>query len=344
MIDSTLHAPEEPTDGSCPLAADLPIRIRRLIEAVEACDRLTPTGTRLLLEASGITAEDLAPWADFDHPKADSYGRKMIHDGGCFELMAMSWAPGDMAAIHDHGYTQWGAVKMLGRAEHAIFKLEDGTLRTAERRLFEPGSVVAVGHDLIHQMGNPGAEPFLSLHLYGCYERERDVTADARLYELDEGTVQITTGGAFFALPEDAVDRQVPGPASDFPTRLRYQVELLRRLLAANDSWSRGRLTTRREARLAGELFAPETWSALFAELDALRDAGELRRERYHGILRQELRAAARLQFELIDASLVAGDSFGGADRLASLLVEEDPAVFAAGYLRRVEDLCAVAI
>ncbi len=341
MIDSTVSSPEKPTNAPRSGAADLPGPIRRLVEAIAACDRLTPAAARRLLETSEITARDLAPWADVDHPHADSYGRKMVYDGGCFELMVMSWAPGDMAAIHDHGYTQWGAVKMFGRPEHAIFKLEGGTMTTSERRTFEPGSVVAVGHDLIHQMGNPGAEPFLSLHLYGCYERDHDVTADARLYELDESAVQITTGGVFFALPEDVVDRREPGPTPDFPTCLRYKVELLRRLMTMHRSWSVGGFASPRAERLAAELFDPETWGALFAELERMRGEADLRRERYLGILHQELHAAARLQFELIDAGLIDNDACS-AGHLAGLLAEEDLERFAAGYLRLIEESCAV--
>ncbi len=343
MIDSTTPTSQDSTDGSCPGAADLPEKVRRLVEAIAACDRLTPTTTRLLLEASKITAEDLESWADFDHPKADSYGRKMIYDGGCFELMVMSWAPGDMASIHDHGYTQWGAVKMLGRAEHAIFKLEDGVMTTAERRIFEPGSVVGVGHDLIHQMGNPGSEPFLSLHLYGCYERDGDVTADANLYDLDEGKVQITTGGVFFSLPEDAIDRREEGPASDFPTRLRYKVELLRRLLKMEGTWSSGIFESPRAARVAAELFSPSTWGGLFEELERKRAMSPVRRERATDILHQELRAAAALQFELIDAGLADGSACGGTDRLVGLLAMEDLSEFGAAYVALVEESCSVA-
>ena len=343
MSPETSRSSEESTDLPRSSRAELPRRIRRLIETIETENRLTPATARRLLEQSGITAADLAPWADFDHPAADSYGRNMIHDGGCFELMAMSWAPGDMAAIHDHGYTQWGAVKLLGRAEHAIFKLDGDTLTTAERRTFEPGTVVAVGHDLIHQMGNPGAEPFLSLHLYGCPGRDRDVTADARLYELDEETVQITTGGVFFALPDGAVDRREAAPVSDFPTRLRYKVELLRRLLAMDHGWSRGQLVSPRATRLAGELFAPEIWAGLFDERERMRRAEPLRRARLTGILHQELYAAARLQFELIETGLVDRDLCGGAHRLAGLLALEDLRDFATGYLELIEESCPVA-
>ena len=144
---------------------NFPASVRRLLDAIETEDHLTPTRSRKLLLESGITAQDLAPWADFDHPKSDSYGRRLIHDGGFYELMVMSWVDGDMAAIHDHGYTQWGAVKLLGPAEHAIFRVEDGVMTTAERKVFQAGDVVAVGHDLIHQMGNVGQAPYLTLHL-----------------------------------------------------------------------------------------------------------------------------------------------------------------------------------
>ncbi len=340
MIHATTKTTKEPP---CPGAADLPEKVRRLIEAIQACDRLTPTTTRMLLEASDITTEDLELWIDFDHPKADSYGRKMVFDGGCFELMVMSWAPGDMASIHDHGYTQWGAVKMLGRAEHAIFKVEDGVMTTAERRIFEPGSVVGVGHDLIHQMGNPGSKPFLSLHLYGCYERDGDITADANLYDLDEGKVQITTGGVFFALPEDAIDRRQGGPASDFPTLLRYKVELLRRLLKMEGTWSSRTFESPRSARVAAELFAPSTWGGLFEELERMEGMSRVRRERATDILHQELRATAALQFELIDAGLADGSACGGTDRLVDLLAMEDLSEFGAAYIALVEESCTVA-
>ncbi|MBK8652429.1 MAG: hypothetical protein IPN20_00430 [Haliscomenobacter sp.] len=51
----------------------------------------------------------ITPWADFDHPDADSYGRKMAYKGPNFEIMVMSWKPGDFSSIHDHGHTQWGS-------------------------------------------------------------------------------------------------------------------------------------------------------------------------------------------------------------------------------------------
>src|SRR5690606_29010329 len=95
---------------------------------------------------------------------------------------------------------------------------------------FEEGSVLAVDHELIHQMGNIDQQPFISLHLYGCHERSENVTADARIFELDEGRIQVTTGGAFFLLPPEQVSSNAVAVQGDFPTWLRHNAELLRRM------------------------------------------------------------------------------------------------------------------
>ena len=197
---------------------ELPNQVKALIDDIKAEQSFTPDKARRLLGNSDIQPGDLYAWADYDHPRADSYGRKLVYDGVFFELMVMSWVDGDMSAIHDHGHTQWGAVKLFGAAEHAMFKMEHNNLITCERKQFVPNSVVSVSHDLIHQMGNNGQEPYLTLHLYGCYDREGDVTADARIYDLEEGQIQFADGGVFFDLPETTINRRGPAPSSDFPT------------------------------------------------------------------------------------------------------------------------------
>ncbi len=328
--------------GGQPRCSSWPVRVRRLVESVQAQERLTPASCKKLLVDSGVTSEDLAQWARFDHPKEDSYGREMVFDGGYFELMVMSWVDGDTAAIHDHGYTQWGAVKVLGPTEHAIFKLENGHLTTAERRKFAPDSVVSVSHDLIHQMGNVGQAPYLTLHLYGCYERESCVTGDARLYEIDEDAIQITNGGVFYALPDDAIDERRPAPKADFPTTLRCKVELLRRLMRANNSLDHGSFQTPRERRLAKELVHPVTWQRAQSELEAMDEASGLRFDRYVGILHQELYAAARLQLELLQAGMLDGELAESQQRLAELLSNPDLATFADGYLELIGEAFAI--
>jgi len=80
-----------------------PTSLQRLIQTLGQATHLTPECVQDVVLNAGISAQDLMPWADFHHPIADSYGRKLVFDGGHFEVMVMSWLPGDFSAIHDHG-------------------------------------------------------------------------------------------------------------------------------------------------------------------------------------------------------------------------------------------------
>jgi predicted metal-dependent enzyme (double-stranded beta helix superfamily) len=90
----------------------------------------------------------------------------MVHNGSFFEIMIMSWRPGDYSGIHDHGKAEFGAVKTFGAAEHAIFKLKKQKLITISREIVKSGTTLKVIPSLIHQMGNPGASNFFTLHGY----------------------------------------------------------------------------------------------------------------------------------------------------------------------------------
>jgi len=280
----------------------LPSPIEALVRQVEATEDLSPAAARRMRQDAAIDAADLEPWADYDHPRSDSYGRRLVYDGGFFQLMVMSWVDGDMAAIHDHGHTRWGAVRLFGPAEHATFRCEDGVLTTTDRRELPAGMVLAVSQDLIHQMGNVGQEPFYTLHLYGCHGREGSVTDDARLYELDESRIHRTSGGAFYGLPGH---RQEPGPQSDFPTLLRHKVELLKRLLTASGGWERGSFSSEREERLAREITAASTWQRLAEEWQEVESGPGHEASRYCEVLFQELRATAALQRRLAGTGLL---------------------------------------
>ncbi len=209
---------------------DLPKSLAFIKDRLSELKSLKPSDVINAIKESNVQAEDLMPWADFQHPTADSYGRKLVYKAPNFEIMVMSWLPGDFSTIHDHGYTTWGAVKVFGPNEHATFRVEDDKIYTLTRTDFESGQIVGVGHNLIHQMGNPTKENILTLHIYGLEEEKTNVTGDARLYELDSNTIQIINGGVFFDLPADQIAETIAGPKGDFPTQLRHLVELAKRM------------------------------------------------------------------------------------------------------------------
>ena len=81
----------------------LPRSIEDLIETLQSGMSVDPMDARDLLMGLDTDISELAPWQDFDHPVRDSYGRILLGRGDNFELMLMSWTPGDYSAIHDHG-------------------------------------------------------------------------------------------------------------------------------------------------------------------------------------------------------------------------------------------------
>lgn len=212
-------------------ADHLPASLAFIVEKLSTEKKWTPPFIRKVIQNAKVDPEDLKPWADFDHPVSDSYGRKLVYKGDNFEIMIMSWRPGDFSAIHDHGSTQWGAVQIFGPAEHATFRVLDDRISTLARWIVNPRDVIGVSHSLVHQMGNPTSDQFfLSMHVYGDVESIDNVTGDARIFDLESSTIQRVDGGVFFALPAKDINRTEPGAMADFPTRLRYMVELIRRL------------------------------------------------------------------------------------------------------------------
>jgi predicted metal-dependent enzyme (double-stranded beta helix superfamily) len=219
-----------PTRGGVCSALPLPPPVARLLAAVEAADQLTPTSAAALLRGARLTPADLTRRQDLRHPSADSYGRRLIGRGAHFELMLMSWMPGDYSAIHDHGRAEWGAVRYFGVAEHVVFDLGDEGLSIRARMLTRPDDVCPVDADLIHLMGNPGERPLFSLHLYGRAEPDPAITGGARIFDLFEDSIQRTDGGVFYCLPEPAIERREPGPAVAAETRLLHHRLMLARV------------------------------------------------------------------------------------------------------------------
>ncbi len=209
----------------------LPRTLDDLRKALRKEKDLTPGKlVRLLIEAD-IKEEDLLQWVDYDHDVKDSYGRKPVCKEDNFEIMVMSWTPGDFSAIHDHGHTTWGAVKVFGSADHATFKVLEGQLKTTNREILEPGTVLPVSATLIHQMGNPHQEGFISLHIYGTDQYYDTITGDARLYDPYNNEVLRVDGGVFYWLSKDDIKSREKGPAGDFPTILHDQTQKLNRLI-----------------------------------------------------------------------------------------------------------------
>lgn len=180
----------------------LPLSVSTLIESIGDRTDFTTAEITQLLKAANIQKKDLKDFTTFDHPKKEGYGRKLVYQTNHFEVLVVSWAPGDFTAIHNHGYTNWGAVKTFGRLEHSTYSLDGDYLTTLFREKLAPEEVIPVDQSLIHQMGNPYQENVLSIHVYGTSQMVDGITENSQLFEIGKGEVQYVDGGAFYDLPK----------------------------------------------------------------------------------------------------------------------------------------------
>ena len=216
--------------------------VKNLVKTLESLEQFTPESVHKVVSECDLGIEDLKDWIDYDYPVSDSYGRKMVHDGGFFEVMVMCWRPGDYSAIHDHGKAEFGAVKMFGDAEHASFELEGGRLTTIARERNESGTTLKVTASLIHQMGNPGEKNFFSLHVYGNVDLESGITSEARIFDYSRNELLFVNGGVFYLLPESEIVHRKKLPEADDETRSRDLIEAAKRAKAMGNNFEYERL------------------------------------------------------------------------------------------------------
>lgn len=286
----------------------IPMSLQKVIDEIEHTQDVSIGKLKKVLKNANIQEEELIPWADFEHSPADSYGRNMVYDGGFFEIMVMSWIPDDFSAIHDHGYTQWGVVQIFGEAEHAVFFAQDAEIRTLSRNIVKPKQVVGVGHELLHQMGNPSDKPFLSLHIYGNTDRHGGITDDARIFDVEHSEILRTSGGIFFGLPQDKINCVEKGACPDFITRLRDQTEQIKRIQKAEEA---GKYQGYKELNpLIERFFDPTQFEDFVENIEEYLDENQQNNHSaYWKLLNWELTEASKLQDRLLKQEK-SGDNF----------------------------------
>lgn len=212
----------------------LPLSLMALVEELDQKKSFSPAEIVGLLNSVDIPPSDLMQWANFDHLPTEGYGRSLVHKGEHYEVMVISWCPRDYSAVHNHGYTKWGAVKVYGTLEHINYRLSNRMLSIVEKERLSCDDIIAVNDKLIHQMGNPTDENVLSLHVYGTTENVDHVTADSSIYEIGKHEIQFTNGGAFYDLPKSEIVGRTPSLTADPITEITHHTHLLNLYLKAN--------------------------------------------------------------------------------------------------------------
>jgi predicted metal-dependent enzyme (double-stranded beta helix superfamily) len=134
-----------------------------------------------------VVAEPLLLGPEQREPKADCYARHVIYadPAGRFTILAIVWGPGQFSQPHAHH--TWCAYGVYENAlEETIFTW-DAAASTAHPLRTEPrhpgySCYAGAGLDQIHRLGNSGAKPAISIHVYGV-ERDNVSTHVNRMVE-----------------------------------------------------------------------------------------------------------------------------------------------------------------
>jgi predicted metal-dependent enzyme (double-stranded beta helix superfamily) len=119
-----------------------------------------------------------------------NYSVTLLHVApeGRFSVCAIAWMPGQWSRIHDH--RAWCALGVIeGAGAEEFYRLRtrvtqngaaDPIAETTGGRALSQGmtSFAAPGPHGVHRIGNPGPQPMLSLHLYGCNLAECGTSVD----------------------------------------------------------------------------------------------------------------------------------------------------------------------
>jgi predicted metal-dependent enzyme (double-stranded beta helix superfamily) len=157
--------------------------IRRAVED----DRVTSLASAVagLVESGTFADPDL-----YASPRSERYTRRLVwrDPKNRFVVVAMTWAPGQSAALHDHGGV-WGVEIVAGgtMCETAYTVVErdpaGGRVRFARgpERIAVKGSAGVLYPPFDHHtFGNVGTEPAHTLHVYGgAYVRLKTFAAEA---------------------------------------------------------------------------------------------------------------------------------------------------------------------
>ncbi|KAM3113349.1 cupin [Phormidesmis sp. 146-33] len=155
-----------------------PYRLYRFLTELE--DVLNQiTDDRLRLQAICPLVRKLlnhADWLQLPFLQPDSetgWAVSMLYDEPFFPLTVqlVAWAPGVTSPIHNHA--SWGLVALLSGQENNTFWQRSPTserpdqIELSSDRLLDPGDILCLMPDTIHQIQAMGDQPTLSFNLYG---------------------------------------------------------------------------------------------------------------------------------------------------------------------------------
>lgn len=148
--------------GSRRLSAGL----SRLVAALDAAGGVLTEGQlRSAFAEARVTAEDVAGWVAVTPGR---YARRRVVRRGAYELLVMTWGPGQLSGPHDHAGSLCGLQVVSGRLREQYFRDgPDGACEPTGESFEGPGSVCVDPGVVTHALGNADAtEVLVTVHVY----------------------------------------------------------------------------------------------------------------------------------------------------------------------------------
>jgi predicted metal-dependent enzyme (double-stranded beta helix superfamily) len=126
-----------------------------------------------------LTSSDWLQITPLDPDPETGWEVLMLYDEPFFPLTVqlVAWAPGVTSPIHNHAC--WGLVALLSGQEKNTFWQRSPTAEFPDRiepvgdRLLDPGDILCLMPEAIHQVEAIGKEPTISFNLYGETDYDR---------------------------------------------------------------------------------------------------------------------------------------------------------------------------
>lgn len=121
---------------------------------------------RRLLARADLSPADVAPYVE---ESDDSYSRRCVVRGEHFELLVLTWRPGQASVAHDHSGSLCGLKVVQGRMTEQLFdSAADGHVRATGATQIEVGETSVDPGIVVHAIGNASdsEELLVTVHVY----------------------------------------------------------------------------------------------------------------------------------------------------------------------------------
>jgi predicted metal-dependent enzyme (double-stranded beta helix superfamily) len=169
------------------------VRLRTVHQVVEDLLRLEPNGIDpdAVSAIVGDGALDEASLRPFVAPRTDRYARHLVHRSRWFDVLVLTWLPGQLTPIHNHAGNLGWVRLVRGRIAEETYRLVPSTstagldvapdlvqprrgialAATGRAVVADAGAVATVDRQrAVHRLGNPrehaGDETAVTLHVY----------------------------------------------------------------------------------------------------------------------------------------------------------------------------------